>query len=79
MQKRNILTFMDLNNIVKKALTEIGGEQHAALVPALVKKIKPTLEAKARKLVSPRLLQKVFAESLRKKAVPTETNSNTPP
>lgn len=66
---------INLNQIVKKALAEIGGEQHPALVPALAQKIQPTLEAKARKLITPRLVQKVFAESLRKKVVSTETNS----
>jgi hypothetical protein len=57
---------MDLNQIVKKALAEIGGEQHSALIPRIVKKIEPILEAKAKRLITHRRLQQVFAESLSK-------------
>jgi hypothetical protein len=73
---------MDLNQIVKKALAEIGGEQHSALIPALVKKIQPILEGKAKRLITHRRLQQVFVESLKAKTKnetkqPIETKETT--
>lgn len=66
---------MNLPQIVKEALAGMGADKYGHLVPAIEQSITPKLTAKAKKLITRRLVNKVFNESLKPQSTATETTT----